>query len=157
MGWREVSCFRLRLFEQQLRETSRFAAASRALIDSRDDDSLFARETSIRGELAFLSFLGGKFRLSARESVKMREYRDTRYAMSLSLRSDANDELQLYCRPLSAVDYQINFTKSRTPEHNTLPTRDPGKLSQQQFQVCDQDCTVILLKVPSKWFLATAA
>lgn len=35
--------------------------------------------------------------------------------------------------------------------------RDFNKVSQQQFRgVCDQDCTVILLKVPSKWFLATA-
>lgn len=35
--------------------------------------------------------------------------------------------------------------------------RDFNKVSQKQFRgVCDQDCTVILLKVPSKWFLATA-
>ena len=34
--------------------------------------------------------------------------------------------------------------------------RDFNKVSQQQFRgVCDQDCTAILLKVPSKWFLAT--
>lgn len=35
--------------------------------------------------------------------------------------------------------------------------QDFNKVSQKQFRgVCDQDCTVILLKVPSKWFLAMA-
>lgn len=34
--------------------------------------------------------------------------------------------------------------------------RDFNKVAQQQFGgVCDQDCTAILLKVPSKWFLVT--
>jgi hypothetical protein len=58
---------------------------------------------------------------------------------------------------IRAIDHRISGGgRPKVRQNNALSTPDSDKVPLRQFRgVCDQDCTAILLKVPSKWFPAT--